>query len=245
MLCTVQLCIEMWISDRSCYYRVMASEWFTMSNVIESADVSINTSRRSTSHRPSLFSRSVFADFWFTHNLLPHRRRPRSPWTKWTLRRRSQRVGLLARGREGDGVVDPVLGRTAGNEKSWFLNNNKKLNQFLLRLIISAKSREEVNGEGLNTTSGEQETWYRWNNSWNISHFHVFRWSDLYKENTVSAAQPSGIKIFSEAFERQILPLRRNILAFKFSSDELFSRDHAFIDTFQRSHLLLEEMFCK
>ena len=47
-----------------------------------------------------------------------HRRRPRSPWTKWTLRRRSQRVGLLARGREGDGVVDPVLGRTAGNEKS-------------------------------------------------------------------------------------------------------------------------------
>ena len=52
-------------------YRVTASEWFTMSNGIESADVSINTSRRSTSHRPSLFSRSVFADFWFTHNLLP------------------------------------------------------------------------------------------------------------------------------------------------------------------------------
>ena len=70
MLCTVQLCIEIWISDRSCY-RVTASEWFTMSNGIESADVSINTSRRSTSHRPSLFSRSVFADFWFTHNLLP------------------------------------------------------------------------------------------------------------------------------------------------------------------------------
>ena len=34
----------------------------------------------------------------------------------------------------------------------------KKPNQFLLRLIISARSREEVNGEGLNTTSGEQET---------------------------------------------------------------------------------------
>ena len=59
-----------------------------------------------------------------------HRRRPRSPWTKWTLRRRSQRVGLLARGREGDGVVDPVLGRTAGNEKSWFLNKQKNQTNF-------------------------------------------------------------------------------------------------------------------
>ena len=67
---------------------------------------------------------------------------------------------LPARGREGDGGVDPVLGRTAGNEKSSFLNK-KKQNQFLLRLITSARSREvllEVNGEGLNTTSGEQET---------------------------------------------------------------------------------------
>ena len=51
----------------------------------------------------------------------------------------------------------------------------KKPNQFLLRLIISARSKEEVNGEGLNTTSEEQETWYRWNNSLNISNFHVFR----------------------------------------------------------------------
>ena len=70
-------------------------------------------------------------------------------------------MGLLdrlpARGIEGDGGVDPVLGRTAGNEKSSFLNK-KKQNQFLLRLITSARSREEANGEGLNTTSGEQET---------------------------------------------------------------------------------------
>ena len=81
-----------------------------------------------------------------------HRRRPRSPWTKWTLRRRSQRVGLLARGREGDGVVDPVLGRTAFKFRS-------------------------------KTTD--------------------------------------------------------------FKIDELYSRDRAFIDTFQRSHLFFEEMFYK
>ena len=66
-------------------------------------------------------------------------------------------MGLLARGREGDGVVDPVLGRTAGNVIISEQEKTKPISP-QINYLCEVKTWEEVNGEGLNTTSGEQET---------------------------------------------------------------------------------------
>ena len=127
------LCIEIYISDRSCY-RVLASEWFTMSYGIESVDVvilihqylkEINLSRTLT------VLQVCGADFWFTHNLLPQEE------TSISLNKVDSQEAFTACGapwpppcprQRGRWGVDSALGRTTGacfpgKEKSSFLKN--------------------------------------------------------------------------------------------------------------------------